>query len=383
MKATLLGTFASLCALSALGCGPTMESPTEVRTLRILGVQKNNPYAVPGEEVKLTMLWHDGSPAGAAYRPRRVGIYWLGGCVNPPGDAYSGCYQQFANAFPNNGDPSAPDGTAPPLELPLGDKTFSVHIPTDAENHGVPVLHPSQDPKLPPYGLSYVFFAVCAGKLQLHVAPDERQFPFRCVDGDGRELGPDDFVLGYSSIYFFAPGADGEPQYVNRNPMNNGLYFGSSKVPDGVLCADDHCLGPCDEQGCVNPGKPPGTEVVCPVTSALCIPPVPHCPDDGDPDKCPPHELRLDIDRSTFEKDQVTNEAYGHDYDEQMWIDYYATAGKFHSATKLLNDASTGYNSANGTQYYAPKATGPVRLWVVTHDNRGGVNWVGTTLTIQ
>jgi hypothetical protein len=381
MKATLLGTFASLCALAALGCGPTMESPTEIKTLRILGVHKNNPYAVPGEDVTLTMLWHDGSPAGAAVPPRDVHIYWLGGCLNPPGDAYSGCYQQFASAFPNSGDPSAPDGTAPPIELPLGDKTFSVHIPTDAENQGVPVLHPSQDPKLPPYALSYVFFALCAGKLQLHVAPGQEKFPFRCVDDDGRALGPDDFVLGYSAIYSFAPGANGQPYYLNANPMNGGLLFGSEHVTEeGATCSVDHpndCVGTCGDTGCVNP---PLAEPTCGNTPALCIP---HCPDDGDPEKCPPHDLRLDIDRSTFEKDQVTNDAYGHDYYEQMWIDYYATAGKFHSATKLLNDASTGYNSANGTQYYAPKATGPVRLWVVTHDNRGGVNWVGTTLTIQ
>lgn len=375
MKATLLGTFASLCALSALGCGPTMESPTEIQTLRILGVQKDKPYAVPGEEVKLTMLWHDGSPR-AADPARQVRIYWVGGCLNPPGDAYSGCYQQFANA---SGDPTVPSGPASPIQLAPGDKTFSVRIPTDAENEGVPVLHPSQDPKLPAYGLSYVFFAVCAGTLW--VQPDDQRFPFRCLGGDGRELGPDDFVLGYSAIYFFAPRADGKP-YRNLNPVNGGLLFGSEHVTEeGATCSIDDpnndCVGTCDDTGCANP---PLAEPTCENTPALCIP---HCPDDGDPDKCPPHELRLDIDRSTFEKDQVTNEAYGHDYDEQMWIDYYATAGKFHSATKLLNDASTGYNSANGTQYYAPKATGPVRLWVVTHDNRGGVNWVGTTLTIQ
>jgi hypothetical protein len=66
-----------------------------------------------------------------------------------------------------------------------------------------------------------------------------------------------------------------------------------------------------------------------------------------------------------------------------MWIDYYSTRGNFHSATKLLNDATTGYNEDNGTQYYAPNVTGPVSLWVVMHDNRGGVSWVGTTLLIQ
>lgn len=366
MKARLLGTLAWLCAATTLGCGPTMESPTEIKTLRILAVQKDNPYAVPGDEVTLTMLWHDGSipvdqDMGDGGTRREVRIGWLGGCFNPPGDAYSGCYQQFAAALAKNGA-SIAHGT--PLHLPGGPK-FTVQIPTDA------VLHPSQDPKLPRYGLSYVFFALCAGKI---VAGDEH-FPIHCHDADERELGPDDFVFGYSSIYFFAPRVDGSP-YLNANPVNDGLLFG----PDGTsqaTCSGDDCLGTCDDSGCQNALPVP---VDCTQPNTRCMP---RCADDGDPNKCPPHNLRLVIDPSTFEKDQVTNDAYGRDYGEQMWIDYYATAGKFHSATKLLNDATSGYNHVNGTQYYAPSTAGIVRLWVVTHDNRGGMSWVGTTLKIQ
>ncbi len=390
MKARRFGTLAWLCAVSAFGCAPSMEPPTKIQTLRILGVQKDKPYALPGDEVRLTMLWHDGSiPVaqdmgngdgddggnggdgsgnggdGGGGRQREVRIGWLGGCFNPPGDTYSGCYQQFAAALAANGAQTIVEGT--PLSLPSGSK-FTLQIPPDA------ALHPSQDPKLPRYGLSYVFFALCAGKI---VAGDEH-FPIHCHDAYERELGPDDFVFGYSSIYFFAPQADGSPRYSNANPVNDGLLFGPDQVTEkGATCSGDECLGKCDDTGCVNA---PAPEVNCTATPTLCMSP---CADDGDPTKCPPHDLRLDIDPTTFEKDQVTNDAYGRDYGEQMWIDYYATAGKFHSATKLLNDATTGYNRVNGTQYYAPRTPGPVRLWVVTHDNRGGVSWVGTTLKIQ
>jgi hypothetical protein len=47
-----------------------------------------------------------------------------------------------------------------------------------------------------------------------------------------------------------------------------------------------------------------------------------------------------------------------------------------------LNDATRGYNPNHGTQFYAPKEAGPVRIWAVIHDNRGGMSWVSTTLQI-
>ena len=43
---------------------------------------------------------------------------------------------------------------------------------------------------------------------------------------------------------------------------------------------------------------------------------------------------------------------------------------------KLLNDGVTGWNDAFEDEYFAPKEPGPVRIWAVVHDNRGGVGWV-------
>ena len=42
-----------------------------IETLRVLAVQKDRPYAAPGDEVTLTMLWADGSEdAGGPSRSR-------------------------------------------------------------------------------------------------------------------------------------------------------------------------------------------------------------------------------------------------------------------------------------------------------------------------
>ncbi len=363
-----------VASVVAFGCGATFDPATEIKSLRILGVQKDKPYAVPGEDVTLSLLWYDGTQAGTSEPPRPVQIQWLGGCLNPPADSYQGCFAEYAAAL---ADPTLAfasgftQGSGP---------TFSVKLPTD-ETAGPfgPVLHPSQDVKLKPYGLSYVFFAVCPGAIE---AVADKAFPLRCRQ-DGADLGPNDFVLGYTAIYLFGPSSDGSA-YRNANPVIGGFNFGQTDVTDAA-CFGAGCFGPPAVDpatqavvGYVDPTEP--AHIDCNVWPSLCIP---SCSDDGDQLKCPKHEISLTIDPHTFEKDQVTNEAYSKDYLEQMWIDYYSTAGKFKSGTKLLNDATTGWNNENFTEFYAPSATGPVRVWAVVHDNRGGVSWAGTTLEIQ
>lgn len=396
MKAQKLGIVVGLTS-ALLGCGAKFDLPTEIKTLRIIGVQKDKPYAQPGDSVTLTMLWHDGTKSGEAMPPRKVQITWLGGCLNPPGDSYQGCFAQYAAAFPDGVAAGAPSGMpssgsapsgmgspgmGPPGQIKFGlGSTFTVRIPTDAE-YGAPVMHANQDPRLPMYGLSYVFFAVCAGE----VVKGDEHFPLHCQDPTThQDLGPDDFVIGYSSIYFFAPSAKtGEP-YLNANPETDGFYFGPQEVT-GASCSSGFdsgnfagsCLGSCDDSGeCTN--QPPA-ELDCTEYPSLCIK---ACKDDGDPQKCPANNLHLDFKNVKFEQDDISNDAYGTNYGEQMWIDYYSTRGDFHSSTKLLNDATSGYNSANGTQFYAPSTPGPVQLWAVMHDNRGGVSWVGTTIMVQ
>jgi hypothetical protein len=384
MKAGTFATLVTCVVLATLGCGPTFSPPTEVKSLRVLGVSKDKPYAVPGDDVTLTMLWYDGSEAGQAMPPRDVGITWLGGCLNPAGDSYQGCFEQYGAALGGSSMSSGPPRMAPAANVTLGSGAkFTVHIPTDSDN-GAPVLHPSQDPKLPYYGLTYVFFSLCPGK----IAPGDEHFPIHCLDKDSNAvLGPDDFVIGYSAIYFFAPRPNGEP-YTNANPITTGFYFGPADVTAAPgTCLGDTCLGSCTPDpsdptapDCVNPPLPQPQDFDCETYPTLCMP---LCKDDGNPQKCPPHDLRLAIDPHTFEKDDVTNDAYGQNYGEQMWIDYYSTFGNFRSSTKLLNDATTGYNSQNGTQFYAPNVKGLVPIWAVIHDNRGGVSWAGTTLKIQ
>ena len=111
---------ASLCVLALLslsttvGCGANFDPGNEIKSLRVLGVKKDKPYAQPGDDVTLQLLWDD---AQGRTEVQRV---FVGGCVNPPGDLYYGCFAQYGQKFA--------DGSLPPPGM--GD-SYQVTLPQD------------------------------------------------------------------------------------------------------------------------------------------------------------------------------------------------------------------------------------------------------------
>jgi hypothetical protein len=66
---------------------------------------------------------------------------------------------------------------------------------------------------------------------------------------------------------------------------------------------------------------------------------------------------------------------------EGMHVAWYSTAGSF-------DDDSTGRDQSDMTTssdnvWHAPSQPGPVHLWVVLQDDRGGVGWESYTITVQ
>src|SRR5688572_12873525 len=113
-------------AVLALGCSADFDPPSELKTLRVLAVQKSEPYASPGEEVELGMLWYDGSPRA----PRPVQLAWFSGCFNPPGDLYLGCFDVFSNLARASGGRRGSAGLPPGLDVGFGER-FTLELPTD------------------------------------------------------------------------------------------------------------------------------------------------------------------------------------------------------------------------------------------------------------
>ncbi len=65
-RAAIVG--ASLSSLS--GCGADFDPGSRVTGLRVLAVRADNPYAAPGETVKIDTLWYDALDPDRTQRKR-------------------------------------------------------------------------------------------------------------------------------------------------------------------------------------------------------------------------------------------------------------------------------------------------------------------------
>jgi len=333
-------------SLVLVGCGPGFDPPSELHSLRVLAVQKDVPYAQPGDTVHLQMLWQDASPSA----PRPVTVTWFPPCFDPAGDLFYGCFtdRSIFGALPQT-DPNQPE-------------LASFVMPSDIISRKPPIAPPNA-----PYGLAYLFFAVCAGQLTVIPQTAETAFPLGCKAEDGTLLGADDFVAGYASVYSFKT-------FSNKNPVISGFEFNGQRLDTSGTCQDTDCLAIA--------GSVPAADFECSEHPERCIP---TCADDGDP-KCPAYKLNPVVDKNkpdNQEQDSVSAKLLGRNVGEQMWIDYYTEKGSFKSPVRLLNDATSGWNDNYGTDFYAPKQAGPFRVWSVVHDNRGGVAWAGVTLKAE
>src|SRR6188768_853753 len=217
MKAPLL-LVGALALFAGLGCGPQFDPSNEIKTLRVLGVKKDKPYAQPGDAVNLQLLWHD--PKGRT--GAEVQRAFIGGCVNPPGDLYYGCFGHYGQS-----------GELPALGM--GD-TFQVTLPDD-------IISSRRDlePGQTRYGLYIVFFAVCAGKLDFDAkaaagASGSEGLPLRCLDDAGKPLASEDFVVGYTSIYSFEGVS-------NQNPAFSVDDEGKGQFLIGEQAVVSDCIG--------------------------------------------------------------------------------------------------------------------------------------------
>jgi hypothetical protein len=356
---------AAVClGLSTLGCGEGFDPPSELKTLRVLGVHKNESYADAGSEVTLNLIWQDASPKA----PRDVVIGWLPPCFNPPGDLYYGCFEQFqgfdltdiltTGSLSQEFSFRIPRNIVAPL--PAGEEP-------DVYEARVPV-RPPPDPDNPTFGTTFAFFIACAGTpVVLDPPPSGNALPLGCRDAEGDLVGPDDFTAGYTTIYSFE---DSEIRG-NQKPVITGFQVEGAEVPVDCLGAE------CAREG--SPPEEPAAPIDCETESARCVA---TCEDDGE-SECPEIDLRPLIDPSVAESDQVSVVYYGRNLGEQMWVNYYVDRGGVRSPVRLLNDANTGWNDDYGVEFYAPKEPGPFSVWAVSHDNRGGADFVRVRLHAQ
>jgi hypothetical protein len=205
----------------------------------------------------------------------------------------------------------------------------------------------------------FTFFALCPGTLTYAAALTEsgEGFGLLCLDEDDVPLGPRDFVFGYSQVFLYQ-------DIENENPIVEGMLVAGEEANAcvGLQCLEDN-------------GPPPeacGDGIPC---LSVCT--------ESDEDNCPEIAIKPIIPTSTAEPDEVAQIAYGRTHQEQMWIRYYSDRARVASEVKLLNDATTGWNPEFGTEIRLPQEPGPLRIWAVVYDNRGGQDWVRVDAVVE
>lgn len=355
LGALALGVFAAPALAS--GCAAGFAPISEIDGLRVISVQADTPYIDPAPgsasipantTVKFTMKAVDSR--ADAVPPQ---IVWIGGCFDPPGDAYYGCYSQLASIFQDFSDP---DKLLASGYVGFG-AGYSLPIPEDLITR-----RPQPEAGAPWYGVAYVFFMACAGELQPVPAEGTSEagsFPIGCFDKAGNRLGAESFIPGYTQVYAFADGRS------NHNPTIESVTLDGEPLTGGPDTAPEVEACPVSEEDRLGP-KGCGKE---------------------DPEKaCKTYNISVTVPDDVGEDDPSGTLPDGTRLRETVWVDYFAEAGNFTGDAQLVSDAVYGIRDDFSVQFIPPASEGEpraIRVWAVLHDSRGGQEYAERYLIVK
>jgi hypothetical protein len=304
--------------------------------------------------VKLDLLASDGG-AKPEDPPRKLQLLWLAGCHNPPTRQFYGCFP-LLNLAAQLASPQVI--ATPPTRFPPGFFKISTLELPGSSGTGFEFIVPDNILKTAPrssadaihFGVSYAFFALCAGELRANPKITDG-VPFECFAPGGTEpLGFRDFVTGFSTLYTYQ-GAD------NQNPTLAGLSFQGVDLSElGQPCSSD---ADCAEQV----GTEAGFDAGC-APSGVCSPSVAPCRGND----CAKFLVEPRVENSVGEKLPEGGS-------EIVWASFYATNGSFDVDAQLVSDRHLGFLGARGAYFKAPNAVGAINVWVTLNDQRGGASW--------
>lgn len=351
MAATTRFASSALLALASTGCDAGFAKPSRLESVRVLAVQATPASGSPGRSSTLELVHVDGTrgPDAELVEPRGLEIAWFGGCHNPPSRQFFACYplltaiaERLAPKLVETslaGVPPGIFGTGSSFELALPDD-----ILTNAPKTMADPVH---------YGVSFAFFAVCAGELRPRPDLTDR-VPVECVEPDsGRALGHRDFVTGFTTLFSY----EGDVP-VNQNPVFDALEF------DGVRVEEMPASACGEDADCGELVLSEGFEGGCDASSGRCLPRIAPCSQSGG---CRERRLLPVVEPSSAES------LPGQTAREVVWANFFATAGSFDTPTQLVNDRVSGWVEDPSAYYELPSsAVGRVEFWVTVHDQRGG-----------
>lgn len=276
-------------------------------------------------------------------------ISWLPPCINPRDDAYYNCFPQFS-ALASMASPG--QDLTPILNPASTSATFTMPpdaVATHPQVPGTPVV--GGTPAY--YGLAILFNFACAGHLELlPVDPSNynpQSLPIGCFDASHNQLGPKDFVFGFTRV--FAYDANMLALLSNTNPVIASIDFDGNSVSanaDGTF--------------------PAQTVASCPGSSCKSIKVGPYVPS------------------SSWELNPESFDENGNPEHEQIWADFYVNVGSLSDDARLLYDSIGGsVGSLNDTDntFTPPSDPGTGYLWIVVHDNRSGAAFATVPITVS
>jgi hypothetical protein len=292
-KTALFSSLALPALLALSGCDPDFDPGSNVSSLRVLSVQADQPYAAPGESVRLQATSYD--PEG-----RTITWAWAA-CSNPASSSVEGCLGEILATAQETGELPL-IGTGPGLD------SVEVTIPSDALD-GIPV-------EARPSALTGVLSIACPGTLDIDLgatpgAGDAALLPFRCTDASGAELGLHDAIVGIKRIMV-------RETDTNQNPVIDNVTFDGEVWAEGDVKEVDGC-----------------------VTDDFIFD---DCKGKGD------HRIAANLTPASFE---AGVDEFGRDFSEQLVIQHYVTDGIFEYEVRIGDSPETRWvarQSASGQE---------------------------------
>lgn len=172
----------------------------------------------------------------------------------------------------------------------------------------------------------------CPGPVERQPGPEG--LPLRCTDGAGAALALGEYDLGVKRVYVRTVDR-------NANPELAEVLFDGEPWPPG----ERRTVTACSD------------------------------PDENRFDRCdgPAHDLAVRLADGSLERGV---DQFGVEFAETAIVQYYATEGLFEYEVKDARAPATRYRARAGA------AGGPVTLWFVVRDDRGGVTWTSRTLDV-
>ena len=255
-----------------------------------------------------------------SYDPQGRSVTWAwGACVNPNASTVEGCMNEIA------AEAAASGGTGVLAQGP-GLSDFSYTVPADVLD--------SLPEEAKGSAMVGIVSIACPGDLSF--GEPSNTLPFSCKEaGTGRVFALDEYVVGLKRIQVRS--ADR-----NQNPQIDQVLFDGAEWPE----TDVKDVVPCDT-------------------------------DNNDYTPCAANTKHAITARPTTGSVESGRTEFGIDYNEQVIVQYFSTAGTFEYEVKIAEDPET--------HFVARKADSgqDLTLWMVVHDDRGGATWTQRHVHVQ